>query len=171
MGGYSGALLSLHPSEFCPTPDLIPLQITGCCLQFPFLPIKTTLVALECSLWEHLYVLLPSPSQSLRFSLPGDCLKSPVSFCQRGSWASATPGPGLPRPTWVSVGICPLKDLIGGSTYSLFCCKQELHWSSSRPALIFSTPATVPTTTMDLISLTQMAGTMNDFVGSQVRHF
>ena len=161
----------MQPPRLCPPPDLILLQITGCCLQFPFLPIKTTLVALECSLWEHLHVLLLSPSQNLGFSLPGDCLKSPVSFCQWGSWASATPGPGLPRPTWVSVGTCPLKDLFEGSTYSLFCGKQELHWFSSRPALIFSTPAPVPTTTVDLFSLTQMVGTMNDFVGSQLRHF
>ena len=165
MGGYSGALLSLHPSEFCPTPDLIPLQITGCCLQFPMFPINTALVALEPSLCEHLCVLSPSPSQILGFSLPGGFFKSPVSFCQWGGWASATPSPGLSCTTWVSMGTCPLKDLIGGSTYSLFCCKQELHWSSSRPALIFSTPAPVPTITMDPFSLTQMAGTMNDFVG------
>ena len=67
------------------------------------------------------HVLFPSPSQSLRFSLPAGCFKSPVSFPQWGGWASATPGPGNPCPIWVTLGTFPLKDLIGGSRYSQFC--------------------------------------------------
>ena len=56
-----GALLSLQPPKLCPPQDAIPLQITGCCLQFPFLSIKTALVTLESSLWEHLCVCFSYP--------------------------------------------------------------------------------------------------------------
>ena len=66
-----GTLLSLQPHRALPTPNVILLEITGCCLQFPFLPVKTTLVALECSLGNTcVCVLFSSPSQSLGFSLP-----------------------------------------------------------------------------------------------------
>ena len=116
-----GAPLSSQPPDLCPPTGIIPLQMIDCCLQFPIFPINTTLVALEYSLWEHLYVLFPSPSQSLRFSLPAGCFKSPVSFPQWGGWASATPGLGNPCPIWVTLGTFPLKDLIGGSRYSQFC--------------------------------------------------
>ena len=115
--------LSLQPPEFCPPPDGIPLQITVCCLQFPFIPIKTTLVALESSPWEYLCVCFyhPLPRVRLGFSLPGGCLESSLSFRQWGGWASATSGPSLPCPTWVSVVTCHFKDLVGASRYSLFC--------------------------------------------------
>ena len=51
-------------------------------------------------------------------------------------------------------GYLPLEGLERGLKVQPILLKQAFHWSSPRPALIFSTPVPVPTTTVDLFSLT-----------------
>lgn len=103
------------PFGLCLPPDLIPVRITEGLSSASISsrrspsrgPRALTFGTPAC-------VLFPSPSQTVGFSLPGGCLESPVSFPQWGGLASAPLDPGLPRPPWVSVGTCPLKDLIWG---------------------------------------------------------
>ena len=88
-----GALLSLQPPKLCQPPDGIPLQITGCCLRFPFLPIKAALLALECSLGTPVCAfLIPPPRASDSACLEAaSTLLFPSSvgwlgFCYSWSW-------------------------------------------------------------------------------------